>query len=248
MVADVRTETDAGVRTVSLDSPGNRNALSAPLVASLEAALVEARGDRKIRAVVLRGEGPMFCAGADLRDPPDPRRVVALYDLLWTYPKPVVACVTGGARAGGVGLVAAADIAFATIDSTFAFSEVRVGVAPAIIAVVCLRRMEPRALQRYAVTGEVFDATAATASGLLTAALDADELPCALETCLDGLRLGEPGAITVTKDLLRRLPELSVAAGFAEAADVSAALFQSDAAGEGMRAFRERRLPSWVEP
>ena len=225
----------------------SRAEIAGRLVDQLQGGLRTTAADPRVRAVVLSGDGPTFCAGADLRDPPDPRTVVELYDVLWRHPKPVIAHVSGGARAGGIGLVAAADIALAAKDATFAFSEVRVGVAPSIISVLCLRRMRAEMLWRYALTGEVFDGTTAAASGLVTAAVEPDELPATVTACLDAVRQGEPHAVSVTKHLLRRLPELSVADGLREAAQVSAALFASEAAAEGMQAFRERRPPSWVD-
>jgi methylglutaconyl-CoA hydratase len=154
--------------------------------------------------------------------------------------------LNGHVRAGGTGLVAAADIALAPRRATFAFSEVRIGVAPAIITVMCARRMHTRPLSRYALTGEVFDAAAAAAAGLVTAAVDDDTLDRALDELLAAIRLTEPHAVDVTKDLLRTLPTQSIADGFARTEVISTELFASDAAAEGIAAFREKRPPSWA--
>ncbi|CAM5483848.1 Enoyl-CoA hydratase/isomerase OS=Streptomyces glaucescens OX=1907 GN=SGLAU_15105 PE=3 SV=1 [Streptomyces glaucescens] len=159
-----------GVETLALDSPHNRNALSAALVGELTDALADSGKEDGVRAVVLTHTGTTFSAGADLRDPPDPDALVALLRLLVELPKPVVARVTGHVRAGGLGLLAACDIAAAAHTATFAFTEVRIGVAPAVISLPLLPRTDPRALARYYLTGERFDAAEAARIGLLTAA------------------------------------------------------------------------------
>lgn len=242
-------EVVGGIATVTFDSPHNRNALSAQLLSGLTRSLEESRDDPGVRAVVLTGTGNTFCSGADLNDPPGNGKSLSLPELLtmiWTFPKPVIVRLNGHVRAGGTGLVAAADIAIAPASASFAFSEVRIGVAPAIIAVVCARRMEPRALYRYMLTGEVFDATVAAATGLVTTAVPDDELDAALAKVLDGVRLAEPTALRTTKDLLVDLPTLDLAGGFALAEPISEKLFSSPEAQEGIRAFKEKRPPSWA--
>lgn len=239
----------AGVATITFDSPDNRNALSAQLLGGLTRLLEEAREDPGVRAVVLTGTGNTFCSGADLSDPPGRGRSLSLPELLtmiWTFPKPVVVRLNGHVRAGGTGLVAAADIAIAPASASFAFSEVRIGVAPAIIAVVCARRMEPRALSRYMLTGEVFDATVAAATGLVTMAVADDELDTTVARVLDGVRLAEPTALRTTKQLLADLEALDLAGGFALAEPISEELFSSPQAQEGIRAFKEKRSPAWA--
>ncbi|MDQ1018443.1 hypothetical protein QFZ43_004992 [Streptomyces afghaniensis] len=133
------------VETLTLDSPHNRNALSAALVGELADALADAGRDPGVRAVVLTHTGNTFSAGADLKDPPPPGALVALLRRIIELPKPVVARVTGHVRAGGLGLLAACDIAAASTDATFAFTEVRIGVAPAVISLPLLPRADPRA-------------------------------------------------------------------------------------------------------
>lgn len=182
----IRHAHDRGVTTLTLDSPANRNALSAALVAELRDALRQCGEDESVRAVVLSHTGGTFCAGADLRDPPEPKVLVKLLRQLLELPKPVVARVTGHVRAGGLGLLGACDIAAAGADATFAFTEVRVGVAPAVISLTLRPRTDPRALARYYLTGETLDPAEAARIGLVTAAgADVDDL---LEPVLDGLR------------------------------------------------------------
>ncbi|GAA2408349.1 enoyl-CoA hydratase family protein [Streptomyces coeruleofuscus] len=232
------------VETLTLDSPHNRNALSAALVGELAEALADADQDAEVRAVVLTHTGTTFSAGADLRDPPPPEALVGLLRQIVELPKPVVARVTGHVRAGGLGLLAACDIAAASTEATFAFTEVRIGVAPAVISLPLLPRTDPRALARYYLTGERFDAAEAARTGLLTT--HADDVDTALAPILDGLRKSAPDALTETKRLLTT----RVLEAFDRDADgltaLSARLFSSPQAREGMTAFLERRDPAWV--
>jgi enoyl-CoA hydratase len=233
-----------GVETLSLDSPDTRNALSAALVGELAGALADCGEDGGVRAVVLTHTGTAFCAGADLRDPPAPDAVVALLRQIVELPRPVVARVTGHVRAGGLGLLAACDLAAASHRATFAFTEVRIGVAPAVISLPLLPRADPRALARYCLGGERFDAGEAVRLGLLTAA--GDDVDAVLAPVLDGLRRSAPEALTETKRLLtaRVLEEFDRDA--ARLTALSARLFASPRAREGMTAFLERRDPPWV--
>ncbi|MFF5981042.1 enoyl-CoA hydratase family protein [Streptomyces olindensis] len=232
------------VETLSLDSPHNRNALSAALVADLAEALTDAGKDPGVRAVVLTHTGNTFSAGADLKDPPPTEALVALLRQIVELPQPVVARVTGHVRAGGLGLLAACDIAAASTDATFAFTEVRIGVAPAVISLPLLPRADPRALSRYYLTGERFDAAAATTAGLLTT--HADDVDAALAPVLDGLRRSAPDALTETKRLLTTRVLEAFERDAADLTALSARLFSSPQAREGMTAFLERRDPAWV--
>ncbi|MER6296695.1 enoyl-CoA hydratase family protein [Streptomyces althioticus] len=233
-----------GVETLSLDAPERRNALSAALVGGLAAALTDAGKDPGVRAVVLTHTGNTFSAGADLKDPPDPAALVALLRQIVELPKPVVARVTGHVRAGGLGLLAACDIGVASRTATFAFTEVRIGVAPAVISLPLLPRTDPRALTRYYLTGERFDADEAARIGLITAA--GDDADDTLEPILDGVRRSAPEALAETKRLLTA----KVLETFDRDADtltaLSARLFASASAREGMTAFLERRDPEWA--
>lgn len=240
----VRSEHDRAVTTLTLDSPANRNALSAPLVADLAAALTRCGKDGDIRAVVLTHTGNTFCSGADLRDPSPPEAFVALLRQIVELPKPVVARVTGHVRAGGLGLLGACDIAIASAEATFAFTEVRIGVAPAVISLPLLPRTDPRALARYYLTGEKFDAAEAVRVGLLTAS--GDSADATLAPVLDGLRRASPQGLAETKRLLTAKPLEAFEQDAEALAELSARLFGSAEAREGMTAFLERRDPSWV--
>ncbi|MFG2354377.1 enoyl-CoA hydratase family protein [Streptomyces sp. NPDC048521] len=232
------------VETLSLDSTGTRNALSAALVTALAEALTDCAKDPDVRAVVLTHTGTTFCAGADLRDPPHPDALVGLLRQIVELPRPVVARITGHVRAGGLGLLAACDIAAASTEATFAFTEVRIGVAPAVISLPVLPRADPRALARYYLTGERFGPAEAVRLGLLTTT--ADDVDEALAPVLDGLRRSSPQALAETKQLLTARVLETFDRDAAELTALSARLFSSDHAREGMTAFLERRDAAWV--
>ncbi|MGW0814274.1 enoyl-CoA hydratase family protein [Streptomyces viridiviolaceus] len=233
-----------GVKTLTLDSPHNRNALSAALVGELAEALTKAGKDDGVRAVLLTHSGNTFSAGADLRDPPDPDALVALLRQIVELPKPVVARVTGHVRAGGLGLLAACDIAVASTGADFAFTEVRIGVAPAVISLPLLPRTDPRALARYYLTGERIDADEAARIGLVTAV--GDDVDAVLEPVLDGVRRASPQGLAETKRLLTARVLEAFDRDAADLTALSARLFSSPQAREGMTAFLERRDPEWV--
>lgn len=238
----VRLEVERGIATVTLDSPQNRNALSRTLLEQVGARLRKALADDAVRVVVLSHTGSIFCSGADLKDPPGPGAPVSLPDvlnLLWTAPKPIVARVGGHARAGGIGLVAACDISVAARDASFAFSEVRLGVVPAMISLVTTPRLgHTRALELY-LTADTFDGARAAEIGLVTAV--ADDVDAAVIDYVEKLRLGAPGALAAAKRLLRAPLD------FAELERLSLDTFASEEAREGMAAFAENRAPSWAQ-
>lgn len=251
----VHLAVDAGVATITLDSPGNRNALSAQLRAELLDTLLRTEEDAAVRVVVLTHTGPVFCSGMDLRESRDAgmenqgvNELPHILEAICTHPKPIVARLTGPARAGGVGMVAAADIAIAVEEATFAFTEVRIGIVPAVISVTVLPRLLPRATRELFLTGETFDARRAAAVGLLNASVPATELDAEVARYTGMLAKGAPEALALTKQMLRRAPAPTMAEDFAAMVAISAARFTSDEGQEGIRAFTEKRPPSWVPP
>jgi methylglutaconyl-CoA hydratase len=250
----VRVDTDRGVATLTLDSPHNRNALSTPLMTELLDALAAAVADPAVRVVVLSHTGPVFCSGADLKETAAAYAsgqvpVGMLGDVLAAVvdcPKPVVARIGGPARAGGLGLIAAADIAICAAEATFAFTEVRLGVIPAVISSTVLRRLAHRAAQELYLTGELFDGTRAAAIGLVTAAVGVEELDATVRSYCAALVRGAPGALAGTKELLARAPLASVREDAAELGARSVGYFLSDEGREGVAAFREKRDPAWL--
>ncbi|OJY46891.1 enoyl-CoA hydratase-related protein [Pseudonocardia sp. 73-21] len=251
----VHLDVAAGVATITLDSPANRNALSAQLRGELIGHLRAAIADDAARVIVLTHTGTVFCAGMDLKETRGAgsqeqgiRDVPEILELIWTSPKPVVARLAGAARAGGVGIVAACDIAVAAAGATFAFSEVRIGVVPAVISVTVLPRLLPRAAHELFLTGETFDAPRAVAIGLLNAAVPTDDLDSEVARYTEMLRLGAPGALAATKEMLRGSGgrDSGMSARFDEMLTLSAGFFAGEEGQEGMRAFAEKRPPAWT--
>lgn len=246
---------------LTLNSPHNRNALSTALVNQLHQGLRDAAADPAVRAVVLGHAGGTFCAGADLSgagdgdaggSPPSAydmavaraREMTALLRAMLELPLPVIAAVDGHVRAGGFGLIGACDIAVAGPRSTFALTEARIGVAPAIISLTLLPKMSPRAAARYYLTGETFDASAAAEIGLITMA--ADDVDAAVRELVADVGRGSPQGLAASK----ALTTAAVLEGFdrdaERLAEESARLFVSDEAREGMLAFLQKRAPSWT--
>lgn len=248
--APVRVAVDDGVRTITLDSPGNRNALSRALVAGLRDALADAEADGGTDVVVLRAEGRAFCAGADLREAAEAdagtqaetsRSLLALFRALVTLPVPVVARVHAPVRAGGVGIVAACDLAIAATSATFALTEVRLGLAPAIISTVVVPRLGDRAAARLLLTGETFDGTHAAAVGLVTEAVADDRLDAAVDEAVEHLRASPRQGLIETKRLLAGPVVARIDDDGPAMAELSSRLFASDVARERFAQVLGRR-------
>lgn len=249
----VRFAVEDGVATITLDAPHNRNALSKPLVDAIVAHLAASAADDTVRAVVLTHTGGTFCAGADLAEMaaeggPDAGtvRLVGLLRALLDHPRPVVAAVDGHVRAGGLGLLGACDVAVAGPSSTFAFTESRLGLAPAIISLTVRTRLPDRAVSRWFLTGETFGPAEAARTGLVTVATDdvttaVDELAAAFRAC-------SPQGLAESKRLANREVLAAFDRDAEELTALSARLFASDEAQEGIAAFRERRPPRWAPP
>ncbi len=246
----IQYSAERGIARIALDSPRNRNALSAALIEQLTEALTSAAADDSVRAVELTHTGSTFCAGADLSEASQggmkagAERVMTLLKLIVTLPRPVVGSIDGHVRAGGLGLVGACDIVLAGPASTFAFTEVKLGLAPAMISLTTLPKLDPRAASRYYLTGETFNAATAARIGLVTEAVD--DIDAGTLAVLDALRAASPQGLRETKPLLTP----AVLDGFAARADAlaeqSARLFASAEAAEGMAAFLQKRPPSWA--
>ena len=247
----VHSTVSEGVATLTLDSPPNRNALSAQLMSELSAGLAAAMAADDVRVVVLTHTGRVFCSGADLKataaatgsgDMPI-ASLPSLLEALAAAPKPVIARVGGPARAGGIGLIAACDLAVAAGSATFAFTEVRLGVVPAVISAPVLPLLTRRAAAELFLTGEVFGADRALTAGLLTAVVEDADLDAEVARYARMLGLGAPGALAATKALLR-----DPSTDYAELGALSARHFASPEGREGVAAFVEKRRPSWAPP
>lgn len=248
MSSVVEIDIEGGIATITLDSQSNRNALSRALLAGLHDALDEAEAARA-RVVVLTHRGPAFCAGADLKEravgPSDSGPFVRVLERLMDTAAPTVAAVDGAVRAGGIGLMAACDLVVVDEATSFVLTEVRIGVAPAVISVPILRRVSPSHIAAAMLTGAPFDAAEAKAIGLVTHVTD--DVAAAVNDICVGVLAGAPRAVGETKALLRRVPTLDRATAFAEMQALSDELFRGPEGAEGMRAFAEKRTPSWAE-
>jgi enoyl-CoA hydratase len=247
----VHYRVERAIATITLDSPANRNAFSAQLVAELSAQLDAGIADAAVRAIVLTHTGSTFCSGNDLREASaeggperSTARLLALLHQVVTASKPVIARVDGHARAGGIGLLGACDIALASAAASFAFTEVRLGLTPAIITLTTQTRMTERAAARYFLTGERFDAQVAERIGLITEF--ASDLDASLNALLDALRACSAQGLAYTKPLTtaRMLDGWDELGPQLQA--LSARLFDSDEAREGLQAFLSRRPPAWA--
>lgn len=244
---------DRGAAWITLNRIDNRNALSAELVNELAAHIGAANSDPNVRCIVVTGAGPAFCAGADLKNPPGSavgdERPITLPEVIKAMldsPKPVIVAVNGAAFAGGLGLVGAADICIAADDAVMSFSEVRIGVIPAVISVVCIPKLGPHNAMKLMLTGERFSGADAVRLGLAHRAVPLADLRAAVQEEIDMINLGGPVAVRECKRLVRRISAISLDEGFAEAAPWSIRMFQSEEGQEGMAAFREKRKANWI--
>lgn len=239
---------------ITLDSPHNRNALTAESVNELYEHLGSADKNSDVRGIVLTGTGPAFCSGADLKSPPgtivDGSQSVPYGDVLkriMDCAKPVIVAVNGSAAAGGLGLIGAADIVVAVDSASFSFREVRVGVIPGVIAVVCLPKIGPHHGMKLFLTGERFSSEQAVSYGLVHRVVQQEELETAVNEELDAIKLGGPIAIKECKRLVRQVPMWSRDEGLVKTQRWSSELFKSAEAAEGMAAFIEKRSASWIK-
>ena len=246
MDALVRYAVAGQTATLTLDSQHNRNALSSRLVGELLAGLDRAETDDAVKVVVVQATGAVFCSGADLAEASGggmadgAQRIVELQRRIVSSPKPVVARVHGAVRAGGVGIVAAADIALCSSSATFALTEVRLGLAPAVISLTVLPRLHSRAAARAFLTGETFDGAAAAGMGLVTEVVPDEELDEKLRSLVEGLCKSHPQGLRECKRLTTAEVRARLERDGDEMARLSQRLFDSPEAREAMLAFLSR--------
>ena len=267
---EVKVETADGVMTVTLADVDNRNALGAALVTGLHDAIESANADPAVRAIVITNEGSTFCAGANLKERSAANQSAAggkaeknkgtgtgraaggfetlLYEIQ-TSATPVIGKIKGHVVGGGNGLAAALDISIAVDDVKFGFTEVRLGVAPAIISVVCLPKMRHGDAMEAFLRGHRFPATRAAELGLINRAVPADEIDAAVEEVLADLRKGGPNALGFCKRLVYEVPPMGQKEAFQWTTQLSGELFKGEEAAEGMKAFLQKRKAAWaVDP
>ena len=243
----VHLEVARAVATITLDSEHNRNALSRQLVSELGERLADADADAEVKAVLVRSAGRVFCSGADLSEAADgsmeegARAIVALQRQIATVEKPVVVELGGPVRAGGLGIVGAADIVVAAESVTFALTEVRLGLAPAVISLSLLSKLSPRDASDVFLTGRTFEAAEAKRMGLVTRTVRDGDLADAVRAVLDDLTKGYPQGLRETKALLNHDLVARIDALGDDVAAQSARLFGSDEAREAMMAFLASR-------
>lgn len=248
----VTTGIDRGVMTITLADEENRNALGPDLIGGVLDAVDVADADDAVRVVVLTNQGPVFCAGADLKagGPTRPGAPTG-FDLFTRFrrsPKPFVGRIAGHCVAGGMGLAAAMDISVALDTAKMGFTEVRVGVAPAMISVLCLPRMRVADAREAFLRGNRFLAPEAARMGLINRAVPADLLDATVDEIVADLLLGGPQALAACKQLTDTVPGMNVEEAFEWTARLSAELFRGAEAAEGMAAFAEKRRPAWAPP
>ncbi len=249
---------ERGVASIWLDRPDVRNAMDDVVIGELTAAFERAVGDDAVRAIVLGGRGSAFCAGGDLnwmkraraftpeQNRADSAQLARMLRTLHESPKPTVARVHGAAFAGGMGLVAACDVAVASADTRFCLSEVRLGLLPAMISPYVIRAIGERQARRYFLTAEVFDAAEARRIGLVHETCAPDALDAEVDALLARLLQGGPVALRESKRLVRDVAGRPIDDALLDdtAARIAAAR-ASDEGQEGIAAFFEKRRPAW---
>ena len=246
--------------TVALARPDARNALNAALIAEVTRCFEELAEDEGVRVVVLAGEGPAFCAGADvgyMRDTAgfsyeenleDARRLAEMFQTVDGLPKPVVARVQRAAIGGGAGLAAAADVAVAEEGTQFAFSEVRLGIAPATIAPFVVRKIGHSRARALFLTGERFDANQAREVGLVHEVVPEGELDASVDRVVAQLLQGGPAAQAAIKALLQQVEATEPMEALGLMTQLIAELRAGEEGQEGLEAFLEKRDPYWRSP
>jgi methylglutaconyl-CoA hydratase len=248
---------DGPVAHVVMDRPEARNALDPAMVRELLDAVAAASVREDIRVIVLAGRGSVFCAGADIEwmkaiarfthdeNVADARRLFELFETIDGSPKAVVACVQGAALGGGAGLAAVADVVVAEQAAQFGFTEVRLGLVPAVISPYVVRKIGVSAARELFLTGERFTAARAAAIGLVHRAVKLDELDAAVDERVRELLRAAPGALAAAKGLVRSVYGRSAESVRELVCESIAGRRASDEGQEGLRAFLEKRKASW---
>lgn len=249
-----------GVATLWLDRADKHNAFNAAVIRELNAALAAVQADSAIRLLVLRGRGRHFSAGADLdwmraaaeldyaANLSDAHELGELMHRLYHLPQPTLAVVQGAAFGGALGLIACCDMAIGAEDALFCLSEVRIGLAPAVISPFVVKAIGERATRRYALSAERFDGKRARELGLLAECYPASELEAALEQWLANLRLNSPQALRATKHLLIEVGPAQLDDALRQLTEQTIATLRTSAEGqEGLNAFLDKRSPAWQE-
>ncbi len=256
----ILVDTNNGCARVTLNRPDRRNAFDAHMAEELCKAFETLARDPSVRTIILTGAGSTFCAGADLRwigpdrtvsateARQDAECLLAMFRTIDVCPCPVIGRIQGAAYGGGLGLIAVCDIAMATTEVMFAFSEVRLGLIPAVIAPFVLAKTGDSFARRFCLTGEPFSASTARAGGLIHDVVEPIALDARVATLAEQIAHLAPQAVRDTKSLFRRLHHLSHEDRWKACVEENVRARLSSEAQEGICAFRERRTPNWVVP
>ncbi|MBW8310244.1 MAG: enoyl-CoA hydratase/isomerase family protein [Candidatus Paracaedibacteraceae bacterium] len=248
-----------GCAILTLNRPEVRNAFNATLISDLTTLIQKCDQDPKVRIIILKGEGKVFCAGADLtymkeianftyeQNIEDAKRLGALFETLDSCSKPTIALIQGGAYGGGVGLVATCDIAIASQDAKFSLTEVRLGIIPAVISPYIIRAIGQRKARQYALTAQQLSADEALQSGLLHYAVPQEQISALTKEVVDDLLKGSPIAQSTTKKLFRAVESQPITPNLSTMTAMAIAEARSSTDGqEGLKAFLEKRQPNWI--
>jgi len=251
VVSLVELSVDDAVATITLADADHRNVLSRALVSEFISALDAIEADERVRLAVVTNRGRVFCAGANLADRESDGagplvNLGALFNRIQRSAKPFVGRLDGHCVAGGVGLAAVMDLSVALDSATFGFTEVRLGVAPAIISVVCLPKMRRGDALEAFLRGRRFSAAEAVTMGLVNAVASASDLDDWVGAVVADLLAAHPDALAAAKRLVYEVPAMAREEALAWTSELSASLFASDAAREGMTAYLEKRSPPWA--
>ncbi len=254
----ITVSTEQQLATISLNRPDKRNAMHGPMIAELIEAMKQLAKQEDVIALAIRGNGEHFCAGADInwmkqisagsyeQNYDDAQYIADLMYTLYNFPKPTVAIVHGAAMGGGLGVIAACDIAIASDNAAFAFSEVKIGIAPSTISPYIVAAIGERAAHYYFLTGEKFNATTAQQIGLIHQVVINDELTDAAKKITDTLCNNSPHAMKEIKQLLRGIAKEKISEALSQkTAEHLANMRVSPQAKEGLLAFNEKRAPVW---
>jgi methylglutaconyl-CoA hydratase len=261
MTDKIRIEQQGAIRKISLARPEVRNAFDEEMIAAINAAFLDVSRDKSVRVVVLAADGKAFCAGADLswmkrmanfsdaENVRDARGLAEMLQTIYSCPKPTIARVQGDCYAGGMGLVAACDMAVASLSVQFCLSEVRLGLIPATIAPYVVRQMERSAARRFMLTAERFDARKAMDVGFIAAAVEPEQLDHTVALWSAALLQNSPAALAEAKRLLHDVSENALNAELIDdTANRIASIRASVEGREGVTAFLEKRSSSWASP
>ena len=245
------------ITTVSLNRPDVHNAMNEMLMNELTGCFRQLSSDDSVNTIILTGNGKSFCAGADLtwmkhmvnfskkENKKDSRLLINMYETIHSCPKPVIGRINGSAFGGGIGLFAVCDITISIPEITFAFSEVKLGIIPAVISTFVAPRMTPAAMRRLFITGERFDAATAQRIGLIDIIVPLEKLDETVHSCVEQIRSSGPNAIKEVKHLIYNLQKMEIKEYKDFTVEKISELRVSEEGQEGIKGFLEKRKPSW---